>query len=103
VIKDLEDVKGDTVASCQTFVVRYGNKAGKILALVLGVLLIAALYTWDLKHSGSTLRLIFTVLQGAVVASMAFVWWAADNKYFHNASLLVKAVMLAGTSMLLMI
>lgn len=103
VIKDLEDVKGDTLASCQTFVVRYGMKAGKIFTLVLGVLLMAALYAWDLLDSGSTLRLLFTVLQGAVIASMAFVWWARDSAYFRNASFVVKAVMVAGTSMLLII
>lgn len=103
VIKDLEDVTGDTHASCQTLVVRYGIKTGKIVAIMLGVSLMAALYTWDLLDSGSTLRLFFTILQGAVIASMAFIWWASDRTFFRYASLVVKMVMVAGTSILLMI
>ena len=102
-VKDLEDVEGDSRSSCQTFIVRYGLLPGKILALILGVILVAALYAWDIQQTGSTVKLIFTVMQGAIVATMAFVWWARDNTYFHHASLVIKGVMLAGTSLLLII
>jgi len=103
VVKDLEDVEGDSRASCQTFIVRYGLLYGKIMALILGVILIAALYAWDTNQSGSTVKLLFTIMQGAVIATMAFVWWARDNVYFHHASLVIKGVMLIGTSLLLII
>lgn len=103
VVKDLEDVEGDARASCETFVVRYGLLSGKIMALILGVILVAALYAWDTDQSGSTVKLILTIMQGAVIASMAFVWWARDKVYFHHASLVIKGVMLAGTFILLII
>jgi 4-hydroxybenzoate polyprenyltransferase len=103
VVKDLEDVEGDQRDACQTYVVRYGLPSGRIMAIVLGVLLLAAMYSWDLTHTDNTLKLIFTVLQGAIVASMAFVWWAKNNSYYHNASLIVKLVMLGATLVLLIL
>lgn len=103
VIKDLEDVEGDTRASCQTFIVRYGLLSGKIMAVLLGVILVAALYAWEVNQEGSTIKLIFTLMQGGVIASMAYTWWARDNVYFHHASLVIKGVMLAGTCLLLII
>lgn len=103
VVKDLEDVEGDARASCQTFIVRYGLLPGKIMALILGVILLTALYAWDIKQSGNTVKLIFTIMHGAIIATMAFIWWARDNVYFHHASLVIKGVMLVGTSLLLII
>lgn len=103
VVKDLEDVEGDNMASCRTFIVRYGLVAGKIFALVLGILLVVALYAWDGIQSGNTIKLIFTLMQGGIIATMAFVWWARDNVYFHRASQVIKGVMLAGTLILLLI
>ncbi len=103
VIKDLEDVIGDGNAHCQTFVVRFGSTAGKIMAVVLGVILMGALIWWDAGEQNKTVDFGLALLQGAVVASMAFVWWAKDNTYFHRASIIVKLVMLVGTIMLFFI
>ena len=103
VIKDLEDVIGDGNAHCQTFVVRFGSTAGKIMAVVLGVILMGALIWWDAGEQNKTVDFGLALLQGAVVASMAFVWWAKDNMYFHRASTIVKWVMLVGTIMLFFI
>jgi len=101
VVKDLEDIAGDQQAGCQTFPAQFGLSSGKILAFLAGLLLLAALYAWDITHTSNTLQLLFTLLQGAVVASMALVWWSKNNSYFHNASLIIKGVMLAGTLLLL--
>lgn len=103
VIKDLEDEAGDRNANCQTFVVRYGLVPGKIAALILGVILLAALLWWDAKMENKTVALGLLILQGAVVASMAFIWWAKDNVYYHHASTIIKFVMIGGTALLLFI
>jgi len=103
VVKDLEDIEGDQRDGCQTYAVRYGLSSAKIMAILLGVILLAAMYGWDITHTDNTLRLIFTVLQGAIVASMAFIWWAKNNGYYHNASLIIKVVMLGATLVLLIL
>jgi 4-hydroxybenzoate polyprenyltransferase len=103
VVKDLEDIEGDQRDGCQTYAVRYGLPSAKIMAMLLGLFLLAAMYGWDITHTDNTLRLIFTVLQGAIVASMAFVWWAKNNTYYHNASRIVKVVMLGATMVVLIL
>lgn len=100
-VKDLEDVAGDQREGCNTFPVRFGIKNGKIVAIVLGLLLISALIAWEMTQTDSLKKLIFTVLEGSVVATTAFIWWSKDHTYFQKASLLIKGVMLAGTLVLL--
>jgi 4-hydroxybenzoate polyprenyltransferase len=103
VVKDLEDETGDRVAHCKTFVVRFGLFAGKIMAIALSVFLIAALVWWDSKMEIKMAAMGLLILQGAVVASMAFVWWARDQTYYHHASTIIKFVMIGGTCLLLII
>lgn len=100
-VKDLEDMSGDQQAGCSTFPVRFGIMNGKIFSIVLGLLLVAALIAWEMTQTDSLKKLIFTVLEGSVVATTAFVWWSKDHTYFQKASLLIKGVMLAGTLVLL--
>jgi 4-hydroxybenzoate polyprenyltransferase len=100
-VKDLEDMDGDQREGCNTFPVRFGLMNGKIMAIVLGLLLITALIAWEMTQTDSLKKLIFTVLEGSVVATTAFIWWSKDHSYFQKASLLIKGVMLAGTLVLL--
>jgi 4-hydroxybenzoate polyprenyltransferase len=102
VIKDIEDVEGDRRMKCETVVVRYGLKAGKIIAIVLGLLLVASLLAWDSVQTDRWMKLGLNVLQGFAVASMAFVWWAKNPAYYHHASTITKLVMVGGTALLLL-
>jgi 4-hydroxybenzoate polyprenyltransferase len=103
IVKDLEDVTGDEKLGCRTFVVRYGMHAGKIAAVIVGILLVAALLWWDSEQNGSAIKLVLLSLQGAIVASMALLWWARDETYYHHSSTIIKVVMLAGTFLLFLI
>ncbi len=103
VIKDIEDLEGDAISNCQTALVRYGLSLGKWMVLVLGILLIAALYIWDTQQSNHWVKLILTVLQGFTMGAMAFVWWAKNKSYYHHASSIIKFVMIGGTLILLML
>ncbi|HEY3387412.1 MAG TPA: UbiA family prenyltransferase [Saprospiraceae bacterium] len=103
VVKDLEDVNGDQTADCKTFVVRYGLLKGKIMAGLIALLLLVALLFWEVSYTDNTLKLLFTVMEGCIVASFAFVWWAKEATYFHRSSLMIKGIMLAGTLMLIFI
>ena len=100
IIKDLEDLSGDTAAGCHTFAVLYGIRPAKIMAVVICVVQIIGLLVWESTLESNHLQLIFTILEGAMVASAALVWWAKDVQYFSKASMIVKGVMLAGTLLL---
>ena len=101
VVKDVEDIEGDLQYGCQTFVVKYGMKAGKILALCSATCLFGMLILWETKEYNSDVKLGLYVLQGAVLASAAMFWWAKNNKEIHRASTLIKFVMVWGTLLLL--
>ncbi len=101
VVKDIEDKEGDEKSHCMTAVVRFGLRAGKIMTSVLGLILIASLVLWDSTQTDKWMKLGLNVLQGFTVASMAFVWWAKDNSYYHHASNVIKLVMVGGTALLL--
>jgi 4-hydroxybenzoate polyprenyltransferase len=103
VVKDLEDVEGDKTTDCKTFVVSYGLLKGKIMAGVIALLLLVALLFWEVSYTAHSLKLVFTVMEGSIVASFAFVWWAKEATYFHRSSLMIKGIMLAGTLMLIFI
>ena len=102
IVKDVEDIEGDQLYRCQTFVVKYGKQAGKILALVSAACLFGMLILWETRESNSDVKLGLYVLQGAVVASAAMFWWAKNNKEIHRASTLIKFVMVGGTLLLLL-
>jgi len=103
IIKDIEDIEGDRRMGCKTFVVRFGVRSGKFLALVIVALLVFAVYYWIGIQTKPSMEVALNILQGFIVTSMAFVWWAKDKTYFYIASLLIKVVMLLGTIVLLLL
>lgn len=102
VVKDVEDIEGDQQYRCQTFVVKYGKKAGRILAIVGAVCLFSMLILWETMEYSRNVKFGLLLLQGAVIASAAMFWWAKDNKQIHRASTLIKGVMVGGTLLLLL-
>ena len=100
VVKDLEDVEGDRKETCQTFVVRYGVKPGKMMALVLGLALMGAVYFWDNIYASKAYSFVFTIIQGFMVAVLGFIFLAQHRTYFHYASMVIKGIMVAGTVLL---
>lgn len=102
-IKDIEDLEGDAKSGCHTAVVSFGLKAGKVMATIMGLLLIISLLVWDSMQANHWIKLILTVLQGFTVGALAFVWWAKNNTYYHHASTIIKLVMVGGTLILLML
>ena len=101
VVKDVEDLEGDKQYRCQTFVVRYGQKAGKILALVGATALLTMLVWWENMELKTMVKFGLLILEGAVIASAGMFWWAKDNIAIHRASTLIKFVMVGGTLLLL--
>ncbi len=100
IIKDIEDYTGDHQFACQTFVVRYGLKAGKVMASAAGLVALTSLLFWDNAQAKSSVSLGILVLEGAIVGSLALIWYAKDPGYYHKASTLIKLVMVGGTLLL---
>ena len=103
VVKDIEDKEGDAALGCRTLVVRYGVFSGKLTALLMVLLLMVAIYLWASMQAESSVEMALNVLQGFIITSMAFVWWAKDKTYFRVASWLIKGIMVLGTFVLLLL
>jgi len=103
IIKDIEDLEGDAKSNCRTAVVSFGLRAAKIMATIIGLLLIISLLFWDGMQTDHWIKLILNVLQGFTVGSLAFVWWAKNNSYYHHASTIIKFVMVGGTLILFLL
>ena len=103
IVKDMEDVEGDARHGCHTLIVRFGMKAGRFWATVIGLLLVAGLLFWDSRQDKHWVDLVLVVLQGFTVGSLALIWWAKNSQYYHYASTLIKFIMAAGTLLLLLL
>jgi len=103
IVKDIEDLKGDVKSNCRTAVVVFGLKAGKIMALIVGLILIVALLLWDNVQTNHWIKLTLTVVQGFTAGALALVWWAKNNNYYHYASTIIKLVMVGGTLILILL
>ncbi len=101
IVKDIEDAAGDRLLACKTFVVRFGIRPAKIMALGIVAVLTYAVFQWSTIQSSGSIAMALNILQGFIVTSMAFVWWAKDKTYYHMASVFIKGVMLLGTIVLL--
>ena len=103
VVKDIEDVAGDNEIGCRTAVVAYGVKAGKVMVVILGLLLVASLVFWDAQQTNNWIKIALTVMQGFTVGALAFVWWAKNKSYYHHASTIIKFLMIGGTLILFLL
>ncbi len=101
-IKDLEDITGDRHAGCDTFVVRYGFRAGVIFSVMLGLLLGAALVAWWSLQALLWPKVILLLLLGCVLYTLYLLITKSDRTACRQASQIMKGVMLAGTLVLLL-
>ena len=100
-IKDLEDLQGDKEMNCKTFVVRFGDKAGKYFSFVIAVVLWITLYWWENLQVSSYAASGLWIIQVAVILSMYFIWRAQFSGDYRKASIMVKIIMVMGTLLLL--
>lgn len=102
VVKDIEDQIGDSAAGCKTFVVRFGVRTAKIMALTLSVLLLAAIFLWEINQEKLLTRIVLIIIQLLAILSITFVLKARDPQHYHRASNVIKLVMAIGTIILLL-
>jgi 4-hydroxybenzoate polyprenyltransferase len=100
VIKDMEDVNGDSRYGCRTFPILFGLNAARIFVAVWLVVLLAllAIMTIYILQFGWWLSALYCILLLILPAIKLFknLFKSRDGKDFHAMSSLVKWIMLAG-------
>ena len=101
-VKDMEDIKGDTMGGWQTWVVVHGMASARWLATILGVattfFIALAPVMW-----ASTPGWPFLLIAGATLLLTAAVWVSSAPLHFHRISQGIKMVLLAGLLVLLLL
>lgn len=100
IIKDIEDEKGDREMECRTMPIKWGLKNTKlvvyalILFTVIGLFIIEGLY---IHFEGSlTIRYILIGLVFPLIMLLYLIFKALTPTDFHQASTLIKVIMLVG-------
>jgi 4-hydroxybenzoate polyprenyltransferase len=98
IIKDIEDFEGDIAYGRNTVPVVVGILAAKIISISLVVITIALLYLVWYLFINDTITLVY--LSVAIVLPLAWVIFkvvtSSNRKQLHNASSIMKVVMLTG-------
>lgn len=96
IIKDMEDVKGDTAFGCRTLPVLYGIRRTKWVIYGLSVLFVLTLCLLSYNYVGRNLA----VFSAALVVPLAYLWWRLNKadtvREFGFLSRYCKLIMLIG-------
>ncbi|MBO7496736.1 MAG: geranylgeranylglycerol-phosphate geranylgeranyltransferase [Salinivirgaceae bacterium] len=98
IVKDMEDLEGDSTCGCNTLPLYYGMRVSKIVVVVLIAATIAAMlavYNIWLHESLTLIYICVFIIVPLVVAAVMTIT-ASEVKHYHRISSLMKIVMLAG-------
>ncbi len=100
IIKDIEDEKGDREFECRTMPIVWGITRSKIVIYILFVIANMVLYLTNVFYIPFEGTFTFRyILFGITIPSLAVIYillTAKNRKDYHNASSLVKFIMLTG-------
>lgn len=100
IIKDLEDIKGDSWLGCRTMPIVYGVNASKDVAYVLSFILIALILFVQVKIFPwkwyGTIFYLFFLVQLPLLFMMTRLKKAVSSRDFHQVSSFIKLIMLTG-------
>lgn len=98
IVKDMEDLEGDSTCGCNTLPLLYGMRISKIVVTLLIAATIAAsiavYYLW--LRELLTLTYICVLIVAPLAIAMVLTIKADNVKHYHRISLLLKIVMLTG-------
>ncbi len=107
IVKDIEDLEGDRAEGAKTFPIVEGVKKSKILAGVWGGILAVGLsfFLWILFNQGHYLPLFFGIFLVLIpiLISIFKIYKSQAVSDFHQASQIIKVIMLAGLCFLIFI
>jgi 4-hydroxybenzoate polyprenyltransferase len=100
VVKDMEDMEGDKKYGCKTIPIAWGITAGKVfvavwLVVLLGMISIVQIYVLQLGWYWSAAYSILLII-APLVWTLRKLYQAQVPKDYHQLSMLIKLVMLAG-------
>lgn len=96
IIKDMEDLKGDSIFGCRTLPIIWGIRKTKNLVYILIIIFFGLLYILSHQLNNSTLIYYFTVLSVFVVYFVYKLYRADTVRDFYTLSQFSKVVMLSG-------
>ena len=103
-VKDLEDLEGDEASGRRTIPVLLGVTNSRWLALVFGLLVVAAILMPVLLGWQSLLSLRLLGLGGALIFALAYILYqfyrAKEPRDYHRVSTLLKVFLLGGLGLL---
>lgn len=106
IVKDMEDVEGDSNFNCKTMAVVYGIKTGKIVAATFTILLFFMICFWQyfLVKAGLTYAPVFLFIADILaIVIVTLLFQAETKKQFSTISLFIKILMLIGISSIVLI
>ena len=98
VVKDMEDLEGDSTCGCNTLPLYYGMRVSKIVVVALIAATIAAMlavYNIWLHESLTLIYMCAFIIVPLVIAAVLTIT-ASEVKHYHRISILMKIVMLTG-------
>ena len=96
IIKDMEDVKGDSRFGSKTIPIIYGQRGAKIFIYVIAVLFISSLVFFQRSIGLWSVNVIEIILGIEIIVLLYFVYWADTKHKFHFCSNFCKAILLSG-------
>lgn len=103
-VKDLEDLEGDEASGRRTIPVMLGVRNSRWLALVFGLLVVAAILMPVIMGWESLLSIRLLGLGGVLILALAFILYqfyrAKEPQDYHRVSTLLKVFLLGGLGLL---
>jgi 4-hydroxybenzoate polyprenyltransferase len=103
VIKDIEDMDGDSIISAKTLPLKYGIESAKAFCGALAIVILILLFYWLKQPVNGTPVKIYTLL--TVIIPLFYSVWllrkAISKSDFHTISSVIKIIMLTGIFMVL--
>ncbi|MAT39133.1 MAG: geranylgeranylglycerol-phosphate geranylgeranyltransferase [Ectothiorhodospiraceae bacterium] len=103
ILKDAEDVEGDSAMGADTFAIRYGMRASLLLATAVYAVLVAATfvpYVAGVYGQWYLLLVIFTV-NIPIFLLIIPLWWSPSVEKIRRICILLKFIMLCGIGAIL--
>lgn len=107
IIKDMEDIDGDSQTGCETVPIKWGMRASKaiVIGLISNMILLLSFVVYKLYSPKENLPTLYIVI--GIILPLLFliyrVYKAQNAKDYHKASLLIKLIMLIGLCFSLLI
>lgn len=96
IIKDIEDVKGDSAYGRHTLPIIYGQRGAKRFIYVIAFFFLVSLFAFDFLIDLWSFWIIGIIISIETLSLLYFIYWADTKDKFHFCSNFCKAILLSG-------